>query len=36
MLAEMWHLKPWELGDAPIVWVLRASEFYSLKAKLRK
>jgi hypothetical protein len=34
--AELWHVKPWELGEAPAVWIIRAIEYYTLREKLRK
>jgi hypothetical protein len=35
VLADRWGMKPWEMGDAPLVWVIRANEYYYWREKLR-
>ncbi len=34
-LAELWHIPPWKLEKAPAIWVIRAAEYYSLRAKIK-
>jgi len=34
-LGELWHIPPWKLQKAPLVWIIRAAEYYGLRAKIK-
>jgi hypothetical protein len=36
MLARIWHCKPWELEDVPLVWVLRELEATAVEAEVAR
>ena len=35
-LAEIWNIPPWEVEEAPLIWVTRQAEYNRLRDAMRK
>jgi len=35
VLAELWNKAPWEVEKAPLIWIIRAAEYYKLRETIK-
>ena len=36
LLAQRWHIAPWQLEDAPVEWLIRGLEYERMEASVKR